>query len=201
MKNAHIAFVFGALSITLAGCGGPAEPGTGELSSALGEAACETAGGDPYGGSTTDGTTMSASGTCNTEQSATSPDTTYSNGTCADRYIVEVTGISGHALQPVHRIAATLRSGTCSSAHLAAAEYLRDVSGSWTVYTTKLHGVWSGVGCRFALDADQVALPSVDGTEGYTTVRVVAEGYTVDATGAKVKQRVRLGIAYPPSPC
>lgn len=199
------------LSMGLVACGGAAEEADNVASeqSALGEMGCTTAGGNPYGDIIRRGRTTTPTA-CGTTEHFYSSTSSYDNGpTCADQYIAEVTNIQGRALSvnPVWRSDAQLLPlDNCGGGVIEVGTYMRNAStGQWDVHTTTMRGFnFFGLGCVMFPEAGQT-LPSLNGTEGYDTIRVAiqAKYTTAPSSMARItyKVPVAVDIVYPPVPC
>ena len=191
-----------SMTVSVAACGGaPEDFELAEQEAELGELGCSTVYGTPYSGR--NGTSVTA-GACNSFQQFRSSSNTYTNGTtCADQYIAEIRDIQGRALsvQPVWRHdAIPLDATSCSNATIEVGTYMRNAStGTWSVHTSKLKGLYFLGGCWFLPESGYTYPPTLTGSEGYDLLRVGIKS-TIGGI-AVIKVPTGVDIYYPPSPC
>ncbi|MFO0761266.1 MAG: hypothetical protein U0359_32605 [Byssovorax sp.] len=143
----------------------------GETESGLGEVGCTTV-------STDDDIN---SNYCSNE-SSTSPDTSYDHGaSCPNQYVTEFTGSVSNIADFGEGWGDTApTSTTCSSSHYSIGTYAY-VSGNWQASkSAKYHGSWNGSSCDWVID-NGYSDPTT--TANATKYRVAVEAYTLTVCG------------------
>jgi hypothetical protein len=194
-----LALALGAATGCVVDTGGDLQPQESieVTESALGELGCAT---QQCGVATscTPLTPVAASSCSYAYTSVTSPSATYGTAACPTAYTAWLFGVATRQFLPYIEWGDTaLTSANCSSATLDLAVYVAPTGGSWSVKTSRYHGVWTGGiinTCNFLLNT---------GSSNPTTLDLVNRSVKLSGTAkiGSTTKRVTLGARTGRGPC